>query len=89
VQYDRRPPNVWFIGAWVLLVVIVAFGFYVQARTISRLERDEQAIQEAIREENAGQRKLCGALLDLAPEELDARIISAFAQLDVDCESAD
>lgn len=37
----------WFLAAWVLLVVVVAAGFYIQARTIESLH-DTQARQDAL-----------------------------------------
>ena len=45
---DARPPNLWFIAAYVLLTVIVVIGFFFQAQTVHDLEKTQQQLLETI-----------------------------------------
>ena len=79
---DRRPPNLWFIGAWLLLVVCIAAGFYVQQHTIDELHDTQDAIREFVMDE-ADQdlrvaQTLCLLFLDLAPDSLDGAVTENF-----------
>jgi len=84
----RRSVNGWFVAAWVFLVVVVAFGFYVQARTIGRIARDEQIVDELVHETEKQQtmnaQQLCG-LLVVIDENDQTLIVKAFQSMGYRC----
>lgn len=45
---DRLRYSPWFFAAWVLLVVVVAFGFWRQARIIDELEHQRDVIKAVV-----------------------------------------
>jgi hypothetical protein len=76
---DRRPPNLWFTGAYALLVAIVALGFFWQARTIDSLHEtqdqlvavidDQEELVARYRAEQVQMRQqLCDLFLTIAEE---------------------
>jgi uncharacterized membrane protein affecting hemolysin expression len=86
-QSQRRVRRT-FIAAWVFLVVVVAFGFYVQARTINRIEQDEQIVADLVRQTDKQQtmnaEQLCG-LLVIIDEKDRTLIIGAFQNMGYRC----
>lgn len=47
IMSEGRPISRWFLAAWVGLVIVVAAGFWIQARTIDQL-RETQRIQHVL-----------------------------------------
>jgi hypothetical protein len=86
---DRR--NFWFGAAWVFLVIVVAFGFWLTLELIE--ENREQAEKAArigveIREQRAKDlAAICQINIELHPDQRD-EVIRAFADAGVPC-SAD
>jgi len=83
---DRRP-SVWFAGAWVLLVVVIAFAFWRQDRAIDQLEEDihTATIADAVVTERLQDfDQLCRLLVRAEPDSREA-IVDAFAKGGVDC----
>ena len=86
---DRRPPNLWFIFAYLLLVAIVAIGFYWQAQTVEDLENT----QKVLRFEQVNlQQNLCDLFLTVAEEieeptgiDLTQEILVSFEREGIDC----
>lgn len=79
-----------FLAAWAMLVVVISAGFYIQARTIHRLERDEQTIAQAAedteRQQTENAEVLCGLLVRIAHDDTDkALIIKTFYDLGYQC----
>lgn len=81
---DNRPPNIWFIAAWVLLVVVVAFGFYVQARTINELHNTQDAIRNGVVQNRETMCKLMLIVTEAASEERTAAL-EMFESVGIDC----
>jgi hypothetical protein len=77
-----------FVAAWVLLVVVVAAGFFIQARTIDRLKRDEQAVSDLVTQTDARQTRnaetLCGLLVFIDPDDRPV-IAKTFHDLGYNC----
>ena len=76
---DLRPPNLWFIAAYLLLTVIVVIGFFWQAQTVQDLEETQQQLLETIEvqekliaavrlETRALRQNLCDLFLTIAEE---------------------
>jgi hypothetical protein len=86
---DGRRPNLWFIASWALLVLVVAYGFYLHQRFIERLDDRQQEIVVLLAERQQGLIELCGVMLDQFPEPVDDRIVHAFDLIGVECGSAD
>jgi hypothetical protein len=95
---DRRPPNLWFIASWVLLVIVVTAGFLIQARTLNQLRDQQEQIDEQARDlayvveiervtTSNGAIILCQLLLDLTDRAQQESIIGAFSQQKVNCEA--
>jgi DNA integrity scanning protein DisA with diadenylate cyclase activity len=89
VDRRRRAARPGFVAAWVFLVVVVSFGFYIQARTIDRLETDEQVISDYVeavdRQQNRNVGTLCVLLIELSAEEQHPMIFQAFDKIGIDC----
>jgi hypothetical protein len=85
---ERRRWDPWFAAAWILLVVVVTFGFWLQARTIHRIANDEQAIADLVTKTDAYQTRnaeeLCGLLVVIDTDDR-ALIIRTFRQLGYRC----
>jgi hypothetical protein len=93
---DQRPPNPWFIGSWVLLVLVVSVGFFLQAQTIQDLEDTQAALRsnierqaEFVRDLRSG---LCDLMLTIAEEikeptgiDLTQEIRHSFELVGIDC----
>jgi hypothetical protein len=84
-----RSVNPGWVFAWGFLVVVVAFGFYLQARTIDRLAEDEERIEQAVEaaradDEEMGER-LCRLFLDIADDSGDQLVRAAFTDMGVTC----
>jgi hypothetical protein len=90
---DRRPPDLWFVLAWGLLVVCITAAFIVQSRTIDRIDEQAEILNQLIveeqREQDEGMGQLCGALVAISPETEDKRIVAAFKALGVECGAVD
>jgi hypothetical protein len=95
---DTRPPNFWFIASWVLLVLVVVAGFFIQARTINQLKDQQDQIDQQARDlayvvqiervtTRNGSIILCQLLLGLTDKEQHETIVGAFGQQKVDCEA--
>jgi len=87
---DAERPIRWgFVAAWVFLVAVVALAFYIQARTIERLERDEQTVATAADQTAAQQTEnaeiLCGLLVRIAQDD-KALVVATFRDLGYRCE---
>jgi hypothetical protein len=84
---DRRR-SFWFGAAWAILVITVAFGFWVQSRLIA--ENKEQAEKFAHIAVQVSERRerdimaICQITIELHPDEKDA-VIQAFAEAGVPC----
>jgi hypothetical protein len=93
---DTRPPNWWFLGSWVLLVLVVSAGFFLQAQTINDLEDTQEALRqniarqaEFVRDLRSG---LCDLMLTIAEEieeptgiNLTQEIRHSFELVGIDC----
>lgn len=45
---ERLRYSPWFAAAWVLLVVVVAFGFWIQAQVIDELQHQRDVIKAVV-----------------------------------------
>jgi hypothetical protein len=77
-----------FVAAWVFFILVIAGGFFVQARTIDRLERDEVVIESYVTQvdmqQNASAVELCKLLVRLAPQSQED-IVATFNDLGYEC----
>lgn len=85
---ERRSYDPWFLAAWVFLVVVVAFGFLLQARTIQRIERDERVVEDLVMQTQTMQttsaESLCGLLVIIDTDDR-ALIVKTFRDLGYQC----
>jgi hypothetical protein len=85
-----RRPEPWFAAAWLFLVIVIAFGFFLQARTIARIDTDEQAVEELIEQTQAQQtmnaESLCKLLLANADSRMEVvETVAAFRFMGYTC----
>lgn len=86
---EREPIRWWFVAAWSLLIVVVAIGFLIQARTINRVEDDENQFEQLVMEQQArdatAKIALCGVFLSITDEVEHQDVVRAFQDIGVVC----